>query len=88
MGRSAHNIESVVLQVIADVLEKPAKEINMRASFAHDLGAGELDMAEILTNLEYQLTITIPDFDEGRVRTVDRLTHRILACYRREYGRF
>lgn len=56
----------------------------------NDFAASELDMAEILTKLEYQLTITIPDFDEerGRLRTVARLSSRVLACYRREHGRF
>jgi acyl carrier protein len=90
MEKTVCGVRRLVVSVVANVLERPEKDVRLSADLVCDLGASELDMAEILTALEYRLGITIPDRDEvwGRIRTIHRLSWRVLAHCRRQHGRF
>lgn len=90
MLKSVPDIKQIVYKVIGEVLpQNHPQSITESSILVNDLGASELDLAEILMHIEWKLHIMFPDRDEGtrKTYTVGRLTKRVLACYRREYGR-
>lgn len=88
MTQSVRSIKRIVCAIIGEVLGRDPQQID-ESSVLRDLGAGELDLAEILTYVERRLHIVFPDHDEGtrKTHTVGRLTKRILACHRKTHGR-
>lgn len=84
------SIRRLVRKIIADVLDIKMRHVLPKHALINDLRASDTDIAEIITYLDIRLGITFPECDEGthKTRTVERLTKRILACYRREHGGF
>ena len=84
------SIRRFVRETIAEVLGIEMRYVHPKHALVNDLRASDTDIAEIITYLDAQLGITFPERDEGthKTRTVERLTKRVLACYRREHGGF
>ena len=58
--------------VIAEVLNVDPDEISLDSTFVDDLGADSLDVVELLSQLEDEYGITIPDEEvEGLVTVAD-----------------
>ena len=83
-------IRRLVRKIVADVLNIKTRHVLFKHALVMDLRASDVDIAEIITLLDAKLRITFPDRDEGthKTHTVERLTKRVLACYRREHGGF
>src|SRR6266487_3996281 len=64
------DIESQVKSIIVEKLGVNPEQVVVTANFVDDLGAGELDMTELLLAFEEQFQITIPDGDAERIKTV------------------
>ncbi|MBQ2124433.1 MAG: acyl carrier protein [Spirochaetales bacterium] len=59
-----------VKKLIAERLAVNESKIVPEASFIEDLGADSLDTVELLTQLESEFNITIPDEDAEKITTV------------------
>lgn len=59
-----------VKKLIAERLAVNESKIVPEASFIEDLGADSLDTVELLTQLEQEFNITIPDEDAEKITTV------------------
>ncbi len=59
-----------VKKLIAERLAVSESKIVPEASFIEDLGADSLDTVELLTQLEQEFNITIPDEDAEKITTV------------------
>ena len=59
-----------VKKLIAERLDVNESKIVPEASFIEDLGADSLDTVELLTQLEQEFNITIPDEDAEKITTV------------------
>jgi acyl carrier protein len=71
----ASDVEEIVKEVIAQHFRVKGRQITRETSF-NDLGATDLDMAELLIELENAFEDTIPDWDEKKIRTVgDAIKH-------------
>ena len=57
-------------QIIVDVLNVDASEVNMDTTFTDDLGADSLDVFQILMGVEETFDIEIPQEDAERIVTV------------------
>ena len=65
-----------VREIIVDQLGVSVEEIKPEASFIDDLGAGSLDIVELVMALEEAFDVEIPDDDAERIQTVgDALTY-------------
>ena len=63
-------IEDIVKRVIIEQFGVNKEQVTPEASFEKDLGADDLDIVEIVTKLENQFDIDIPDEDMLRITTV------------------
>ena len=59
-----------VKKLISERLAVNESKIVPEASFIEDLGADSLDTVELLTQLESEFNITIPDEDAEKITTV------------------
>lgn len=59
-----------VKKVVVDRLKVSEDQVNLDASFEHDLKADSLDMVELVMGLEEEFEIQIPDEDAEKVTTV------------------
>jgi acyl carrier protein len=64
------NIEEKVVEIIVNQLNASKEEVTPEASFVDDLGADSLDTVELVMELENAFSITIPDGDAEKIRTV------------------
>ena len=61
-----------VVAVLADVLSISADKIKPESNIAEDLGADSLDRLELLSRLEEEADVTLPEEDiEGLVTVAD-----------------
>ena len=67
---SSEEIFEKVKGVIVEQLGVAEGNITMKASFIDDLGADSLDIVELITALEEEFDIEIPDSDAEKVVTV------------------
>ena len=63
-------IEQKVIETIAKQLNKSADEISLEKDIVKDLGADSLDVVEMLMNLEEAYSVTIPDEEAIKIKTV------------------
>ena len=56
--------------MLAEALNKPIEEITPDAKIVHDLGADSLDVVELLSQLEDEYGIIIPDEEVENLVTV------------------
>ncbi|KAG0054852.1 hypothetical protein BGZ83_010304 [Gryganskiella cystojenkinii] len=74
------DVEKRVKIIVAEQLGLPLSEIKNEASFVDDLGADELDRAELVIDLEAAFDIEIPDEDAEKITTVqDAINYDIVA---------
>ena len=57
-------------EIIAEVLNVDAAEIKLSTTFVDDLGADSLDAIEMITAVESEFGVTIPDEEAMNLRTV------------------
>ena len=56
--------------MLAEALNLPVEKITADAKIVEDLGADSLDVVELLSQLEDEFGITIPDDDVEKLHTV------------------
>lgn len=59
-----------VKQLIAEHLERDVEELDLDASFVHDLGADSLDLSELVIALEQTFDIRIPPEHAAKIRSL------------------
>lgn len=64
------SVFETIKEIIVEVLDVPAGEITLEASFADDLEADSLDIVEMLMLLEEKYDIEIPDETAEKMKTV------------------
>lgn len=70
MSDTTASIESRVVKIVCDQMDKTADQIKPETDFVQDLGADSLDTVELVMCLEEEFDITIPDEDADKMRTV------------------
>ena len=70
MSDTTASIESRVIKIVCDQMDKTADQIKSETDFVQDLGADSLDTVELVMCLEEEFEITIPDEDADKMRTV------------------
>jgi len=70
---AAENIETRVKEIVCEQFRCGKNEAQPDTSFIKDLGAGSLDIIELVMNLEKEFTIEIPDEEIKRIGTVRNL---------------
>lgn len=70
MSDTIASIESRVIKIVCDQMDKTADQIKPETDFVQDLGADSLDTVELVMCLEEEFEITIPDEDADKMRTV------------------
>lgn len=63
-------IQSKVVELVADKLNVAESEVTMEANFTTDLGADSLDTVELMMAFEKQFDMTIPDEEARNIKTV------------------
>ena len=74
----AQEIEARVRKVIVQQLGVGENEIRPEASFAEDLGADSIDIAELIMGLEEEFDIEIPDEEAEKLQTIGDAMHYIV----------
>lgn len=59
-----------VQEMLADALNLPMEKVTADAKIVEDLGADSLDVVELLSRLEDEYGVTIPDEDVENLKTV------------------
>lgn len=63
-------IQSKVVELVADKLNVAESEVTMEANFTTDLGADSLDTVELMMAFEKEFDMTIPDEEARNIKTV------------------
>ena len=66
-----------VQEMLAEALNKPVSKITPDAKIIEDLGADSLDVVELLSRLEDEYGISIPDDDVEKLATVQDVADEI-----------
>ncbi len=66
-----------VQAMLAEALNKPVNQITPDAKIIDDLGADSLDVVELLSRLEDEFGITIPDDDVENLTTVQDVANEL-----------
>ena len=66
-----------VQEMLAEALNLPVSKITADARIIDDLGADSLDVVELLSRLEDEFGITIPDDDVENLATVQDVANEI-----------
>ncbi len=64
------DLETKVIEIIAEQLGVDVSEVTPEASFVDDLGADSLDTVELVMALEEEFEVDIPDEDAEKIATV------------------
>ena len=67
---TAVEIEEKVMQIVSEQMGTDKKEISRNTSFANDLNADSLDTVELVMELEDEFSLTIPDEEAEKLKTV------------------
>ena len=59
-----------IFQTMCENLGVSQERISSATSFAEDIGADSLDIAELVMELEEELGVTIPDDEAEKIKTV------------------
>ncbi len=59
-----------IQEMLAEALNLPAEKVTADAKIVEDLGADSLDVVELLSRLEEEYGVTIPDEDVETLLTV------------------
>ncbi len=63
-------MEAKIISLIADKLNKDAKEIKLESKLVEDLGADSLDVIELVMAFEDEFGITLPDEEISKMKTI------------------
>ena len=66
-----------IKQMLAEQLDADEDEMNMDTNIATDLGADSLDVVQLLSEIEDEFDIEIPDEEIENIRTIGDLTEYI-----------
>ncbi|RME49475.1 MAG: acyl carrier protein [Deltaproteobacteria bacterium] len=66
----AQEVEARLTAIIVQQLAVNKNEVRPEASFAEDLGADSIDIAELIMGLEEEFDIEIPDDEAEKLQTV------------------
>ena len=61
---------NIVIEILAEKLDKDASEITAESSIKEDLGADSLDMVEIVMEIEEEFDVEVEDSDTASIITV------------------
>lgn len=71
------DLESKIKTLISESLGVPRDEITPETDLIVDLGASPVEIADLLTNIEKELAIIIPNEEKEKVKKVSHLIHLI-----------
>lgn len=63
-------MEGKIISLIAEKLNKDAKDIKLESKLVEDLGADSLDVIELVMAFEDEFGITLPDEDISKMKTI------------------
>lgn len=63
-------LESKIVEIVADKLGINSNEITMEADFRKDLSADSLDVSELIMNLENEFSIRVPESEMINLKMV------------------
>lgn len=66
-----------IKEMLAEALNLPAEKVTAESKIVEDLGADSLDVVELLSRLEDEYGITIPDEDVEELLTVGDVVNEI-----------
>ena len=66
-----------IKQMLAEQLDADEDEMTMDTNIATDLGADSLDVVQLLSEIEEEFDIEIPDEEIENIRTIGDLTEYI-----------
>ena len=66
-----------IQEMLAEVLNLPVEKVTADAKILDDLGADSLDVVELLSRLEDEMGVTIPDEDVENLITVGDIANEI-----------
>jgi acyl carrier protein len=75
MEKKHKSLESKIIAMLADQLNKDAGVIKLDDRIIEDLGADSLDIVTMLMNLEESYGLSIPDDDAMNLKTVQDLVN-------------
>lgn len=67
-----------VQELLADALNLPLSQVTPEAKIIDDLGADSLDVVELLSRLEDEYGVTIPDEDVETLKTVEDVANELV----------
>ena len=67
---STTTIEERVIRIVCDQLGVNKDQVTRNTSFQEDIGADLLDIVELVMELEEEFSITIPDEEAEKIKTV------------------
>jgi acyl carrier protein len=68
--KTAEEIEAKVVELICNKLGIPKEKIKMESNFISDLGADSLDLYDLVTDLEDEFGMKMPDEEISKIKTV------------------
>ena len=63
-------IESKVIEIVAEQMGRDKSEITRETSFVNDLNADSLDTVELVMEFEDEFDLSIPDEEAEKIQTV------------------
>lgn len=66
----ADDISEKVCNIVRNQLDVEKEKVKPEANFINDLGADSLDIVELVMELEEAFSMSIPDEDAEKIRTV------------------
>lgn len=72
-------VQPKVKEVIVEQLGVDPERVKLEASFIDDLGADSLDIVELVTAMEEEFGIEIPDEDAEKLKTVGDVSNYLSA---------
>ncbi len=75
-------IKEGVINIVSELLGKPAEEISIESKFVDDLGADSLDNVELVMAMEQKFEIEIPDEKSMQITSVGEAIKHIQEHFR------
>ncbi len=72
-------INTKVIDIIADKLAVASEKVRMDSNLATDLGADSLDIVELLLEFERVFEISIPEDEAEKIKTVGQIVDYLKA---------
>ena len=79
MSDTKTSIESRVIKIVCDQMDKTADQIKPETDFVQDLGADSLDTVELVMAFEEEFGVEVPDEEAEKLQTVGDVVKYIEA---------